>query len=87
MENINEVNYKIGLFLRKKRIELGLTGKDLGKLLNISQQQISRYERGINSFNIITLIQYCTVLDIPLKKIVDIIYNYDEVYYFQYPPI
>ncbi|KSW19872.1 fimbrial operon regulator, partial [Proteus mirabilis] len=29
-----------------------MTGAELGKLLNISQQQISRYERGINKIPI-----------------------------------
>ncbi|MEY0768322.1 helix-turn-helix domain-containing protein [Providencia huaxiensis] len=83
MEKINDVNYHIGLFLRKKRIEIGLTGKDLGKLLNISQQQVSRYERGINSITIVFLIKYCTVLGIPLKNIMDVVYTNNESDYFQ----
>jgi len=83
MNNINGINHNIGLFLRKKRIEQGLTGKNLGELLNISQQQISRYERGINSFTIVILIKYCTALDIPLEKIIDIIYTNNESCSFQ----
>lgn len=38
--------------LRKKR---GLTGKQLAEKLNVSQQQISRYERGICCISIDTL--------------------------------
>ncbi|MEX5923858.1 helix-turn-helix domain-containing protein [Providencia hangzhouensis] len=33
-------------YLKSARIEKSLTGTELGKLLNLSQQQISRYENG-----------------------------------------
>nr|WP_314264037.1 helix-turn-helix transcriptional regulator [uncultured Moellerella sp.] len=42
---------QIGLELFHLRKEKGLSGKDLAKKLKISQQQISRYERGICSVN------------------------------------
>lgn len=45
----------IGGFLREARIRKSLTGFQLGKMLHISQQQISRYERGETSINIETL--------------------------------
>ncbi|MEX6035511.1 helix-turn-helix domain-containing protein [Providencia hangzhouensis] len=34
-----------GSVLKKKRKELGISGQELAKRLNISQQQVSRYER------------------------------------------
>ncbi|WP_369309455.1 helix-turn-helix domain-containing protein [Providencia rettgeri] len=42
---------QIGLELSHLRKEKGLSGKKLAKKLKISQQQISRYERGICSIN------------------------------------
>lgn len=42
---------QIGLELFHLRKEKGLSGKELAKKLKISQQQISRYERGICSVN------------------------------------
>ncbi|MBO1929264.1 helix-turn-helix transcriptional regulator [Providencia rettgeri] len=36
----------VGLFLRQARIDKSLTGYQLAKILKISQQQVSRYERG-----------------------------------------
>lgn len=42
----NEINKEIGQYLRGIRKERNLTGEELAKRLNISQQQISRYETG-----------------------------------------
>lgn len=42
----DDINKKIGLYLRGVRKEQNLTGGELAKILNISQQQISRYETG-----------------------------------------
>ena len=39
----------IGSLLRKTRVENGLAGRELAELVNVSQQQISRYERGTTS--------------------------------------
>ncbi len=45
----------IGNFIREFRIKKDLTGLQLGNLLNVSQQQISRYEHGKMRINIETL--------------------------------
>lgn len=42
----------IGLFLRGARIDKSLTGYQLAKILAISQQQVSRYERGETGINV-----------------------------------
>lgn len=46
------INVLAGRYLKRKRIEQGLTGAELGRLLYISQQQISRYERGVNTITL-----------------------------------
>ncbi|EQB2984580.1 helix-turn-helix domain-containing protein, partial [Proteus mirabilis] len=40
---------------------------ELGKLLNISQQQISRYERGINKIPIDILFHILNIFDISIS--------------------
>ncbi|HEC8327575.1 MULTISPECIES: helix-turn-helix domain-containing protein [Providencia] len=40
------INIEIGQYLRGIRKEQNLTGSELAKKLNVSQQQISRYETG-----------------------------------------
>lgn len=47
-----QLNEGVGAFIRQKRLALGLNGTELGRLLNISQQQISRYEHGTTSFTL-----------------------------------
>lgn len=54
----------IGSFIRESRIRKSLTGAQLGELLNVSQQQISRYENGITSINIETLDMILKILDV-----------------------
>lgn len=62
MKSKHPLRIDIGLFLRKSRVNKSLTGFELGQLLNISQQQISRYERGETSISI-------ELLDIMLKTL------------------
>ncbi|WP_255426000.1 helix-turn-helix domain-containing protein [Providencia sp. JUb39] len=61
------VGYEIYL-LRKRR---SLSGKDLANLLNISQQQVSRYERGICNITIDMLVQVLNVLKMPIQDFLD----------------
>jgi len=48
-ESINQI---IGQRIRGKRLLLGWTQKELAKRLNISYQQLQKYERGQNNINI-----------------------------------
>ncbi|WP_369308784.1 helix-turn-helix domain-containing protein [Providencia rettgeri] len=61
------VGYEIYL-LRKRRL---LSGKELANLLNISQQQVSRYERGICNITIDMLIQVLSVLKMPIQDFLE----------------
>lgn len=47
-DEIADVNIEIGLKIRKLRKGKGLTTTDLGRYLGVSQQQVSRYERGVS---------------------------------------
>ncbi|MCX3070385.1 helix-turn-helix domain-containing protein [Providencia stuartii] len=57
--------------LRKKR---GLTGKQLAEKLNVSQQQISRYERGVCNINVDTLFVILHELDCSLSNFFSAVY-------------
>ncbi len=56
-------NKKTGLFIKYKRKELGLTGQDLAIILNVSQQQISRYENGTTNITVTLLNKILMILD------------------------
>lgn len=45
-----------------------MTGKQLGEQLNVSQQQISRYERGVCHIDVDTLIYLLYILDMPIDQ-------------------
>lgn len=59
----------IGNRIRSIRKSKGLTGSDLGKLLNLSQQHISRIENGSVKLNIEQLQRITDVLVVPLYNI------------------
>ncbi|MTC69456.1 helix-turn-helix domain-containing protein [Providencia sp. wls1914] len=66
----NIISGQVGAFLRKSRKEKNMTGKQLAKLIGISQQQISRYEMGITAITLDQLDIFLSILD---KRWVDVI--------------
>ncbi|MBP6123801.1 MULTISPECIES: helix-turn-helix domain-containing protein [Providencia] len=61
------IHYSIGQRILKKRKELGYTGSQLAKLLDVSQQQVSRYERGKNKINLLSLFKIAVALKTPMN--------------------
>ncbi|MBG5929012.1 helix-turn-helix domain-containing protein [Providencia rettgeri] len=59
-------NAYIGLQVRKRRLQMGWTAHTLGKKSGLSQQQISRYERGTQNFTIHRLCIFANVLQCDL---------------------
>ncbi|MGL4674043.1 MAG: helix-turn-helix domain-containing protein [Wohlfahrtiimonas sp.] len=66
----NIISSHVGIFLRRSRKEKNMTGKQLAKLMNVSQQQISRYEIGNTSITLDQLEQFLRILD---KRWIDVI--------------
>lgn len=73
--NALNINVRIGSFIRKHRTLLGMSGKNLGQKLSLSQQHISRLERGQTAFSFELILHLLNVLD---KSVVDLI---NEVLY------
>lgn len=48
-------NRKIGLFLKKCRYERSLSGSEVAGQIMVSQQQLSRYERGVSAVGLFQL--------------------------------
>ncbi|MTB65389.1 helix-turn-helix domain-containing protein [Providencia sp. wls1943] len=71
----NIISGQVGTFLRKARKEKNMTGKQLAKLIGISQQQISRYEMGITAITLDQLDIFLSILD---KRWVDVIKYVDS---------
>lgn len=73
--NTLSINTRIGLFTRKQRILLGLSEKKLGRKLNLSQQHISRLERGQTVFSFELVLRLLNLFD---KSLFDLI---SDVFY------
>lgn len=63
--NIN-VNELVGKRIQIKRKELGYTGGHIADKLGISQQQFSRYERGLNKIDLSYLVTLAIYLKTPI---------------------
>lgn len=66
----NIFSYYCGSVIKKKRKEIGMTGSDLAKKLNISQQQISRYERGNCRLTMDMMFDVAMALGISFEKLI-----------------
>ena len=54
----------IGLRIRLRRVELGLSQAELGKRLGISFQQIQKYEKGVNRISGARFVELCRLLQV-----------------------
>lgn len=57
--------------LKQGRIALGLSQKDLGKVTEISTQQIQKYEEGLSKIPVSRLYVFAKILNTPLKYFID----------------
>lgn len=62
-----------GLVIRKIRKENGISACELATQVNVSQQQMSRYERGINKISIDMLFNLSVALDCPFERVIKLI--------------
>lgn len=58
---------EIGTLIRERRWQLGKTQIELAFRLNITSQQIQRYEYGINQLNVETLQHFSCALNVPVS--------------------
>lgn len=58
-------NAHIGLQIRRRRIELGLTQQEVAKQIGVGPQVLQKYERSGRAVPAITLWQLASVLDVP----------------------
>lgn len=64
---VSDFDKAIGKRIQMRRKEIHLSADKLSEKIGISQQQLSRYERGDNKINITHLIHIAQVLKTPLN--------------------
>ncbi len=65
------VDIHVGNRLRQRRTLLGMTQEGLAKSLELSFQQIQKYERGMNRMGASRLYQFSQILDVPIAYFFD----------------
>ena len=68
-------NKHLGDRLKTRRLALGLTQTKVAKAINVTFQQIQKYEKGINGVSSIRLLQLSNYLKVPISYFFD---NYSE---------
>ena len=63
-ENFNQ---HLGSKLKMRRLALGLTQTKVAKAINVTFQQIQKYEKGTNGVNSIRLLQLSNYLKVPIS--------------------
>ncbi len=67
----NPVDLHVGKRLRLRRTLLGMSQEKLGELLDLTFQQVQKYERGVNRIGSSRLYQLARVLDVPVAYFFD----------------
>jgi transcriptional regulator with XRE-family HTH domain len=62
----NFVDHGIGLLIRTRRLELGVSQETLAEMLGITFQQVQKYEKGVNRVAASRLFELAAVLDVPI---------------------
>lgn len=69
MRESEQLSNNIVRMLKDYRRRTGLTGSELAKRINVSQQQISRYENGVNNISFDKLIILFNALEMSSRDI------------------
>ena len=79
---VEEVEYIkfIGLKIKKRRLQLGMTQSDVGKLIFTTFQQVQKYEKGTNIINNIKMERIRQALNIPQYRIGFLMNKYNKKY-------
>ena len=67
----------IGKKLKKRRLQLGLTQSKVGQAVNVTFQQIQKYENGKNGLSAFMVKRIAHSLNIPRYKIGYLIYKFN----------
>ena len=68
---VNDFNKHLGEMLKKRRLALGLTQTKVAKAINVTFQQIQKYEKGINGVSSVRLLQLASYLKVPINYFFD----------------
>lgn len=65
-----DIDRQLGAWLRRRRIERGLTQAQMAEMLGVTYQQLNKYERGINRISAGRLLEVAAMLGVDLAEMV-----------------
>ena len=68
---VEEFNKHLGNMLKMRRLAQGLTQTKVAKAINVTFQQIQKYEKGINGVSATRLLQLSNFLKVPINYFFD----------------
>ena len=68
---VESFNKHLGNMLKMRRLALGLTQTKVAKAINVTFQQIQKYEKGVNGVSSIRLLQLSNYLKVPISYFFD----------------
>ena len=68
---VDDFNKHLGNMLKMRRLALGLTQTKVAKAINVTFQQIQKYEKGINGVSSMRLLQLSNYLKVPISYFFD----------------
>ncbi len=66
-KNPNPVDVYVGQRLRMRRMLMGMSQSKLGEQINLTFQQVQKYEKGTNRIGASRLFEFSKVLDVPVQ--------------------
>lgn len=73
-----DIDIAIGKYIRKRRLDMGMTLAELGADLGISHQQLQKYEIGTNRLSAGTLYQTAAVLRVTIHDLFSLVDSVNE---------
>ncbi len=76
-------NKEIGARVKKRRKEIGMSQEKLAEILNVTYQQVQRYENGVNKLNVENIQLIADALSVPVSYFFEWDRTYESI---QRPP-
>jgi transcriptional regulator with XRE-family HTH domain len=67
MKQPDLIDQHVGRRIRMRRVMIGMSQAELGDRLNLTFQQVQKYERGVNRVGASKLHTICRALDVPVS--------------------
>ena len=76
---VEDFNKHLGNMLKMRRLALGFTQTKVAKAINVTFQQIQKYEKGINGVSSMRLLQLSNYLKVPINYFFEDFTEYSDI--------